>query len=89
MLSPYTYPVTVFVEALYPEISAQYNFVKEFSNKRYTDEEKHEICKLIKQGFSASCIAQKLNIPDNPSLHTIVSAVKHKRQWTSISDLYF
>lgn len=73
----------------YPEISAQYNFTKEGSNKRYTDEEKHEICKLIQQGFSATMIAQKLHVPDNPSLRSIVSAVKHKKQWNSISDLYF
>ena len=73
----------------YPGISAQYNFIKESSNKRYTDEEKHNICKLIKQGYLAADIAKELNIPCNASFMSIVSAVKHKKQWNSISDLYF
>lgn len=73
----------------YPEISAQYNFTKEYSNKIYTDEEKHKICQLIKQGLSTSDIAQKLQIPVNASFRTIVSAVRHKKQWNSISDMYF
>ena len=75
--------------ALYPDISAQYNFDKGYSNKRYTDEEKHKICQLIKQGFSASEIAHALQLPDSSSFRTIVSSVKHKKQWNSISDMYF
>lgn len=69
------------------EVSRSENTSNKFKKRSYkelTEQQVHEICKLLLQGDSITSIALKFN---RSRCH--IKAIKLKKYWKRISDLYF
>lgn len=67
----------------YTDISKNYDFSHRDIKTKITEKDALEICKLLKEGHGREYISKKLGVTESN-----VRAVKEKRQYTEISDLF-
>ena len=70
-------------------ISDEYSFIEKRSNRLFTDDQIHEICKLLKEEYSYDEIIQIMNLDPSKNYYNVFNSIKWKRRYTNISDLYF
>jgi len=75
---------------IWQHISSMYNIPKGRNNQLFTDDQIHEICKLILKGMSDEEIINELGLNlTKKEYWTTMYNIKTKRRFTRISDEYF
>jgi hypothetical protein len=71
------------------DISSQYNIPKEFSTQLFSDEQVHEICKLLELGYSDEEIINVISpgMPKEKYINVLPS-IRRRKRLTRISDNY-
>ena len=70
-------------------ISDEYSFTEKRSNRLFTDDQIHEICKLLKEKYNYEEIIQIMNLDPSINYYNVFNSIKWKRRYTNISNLYF
>lgn len=72
---------------LWPEIASKYNLAK--LNRRWTPEDIHTVCSMIKSGRNNKEIADELGVPFDHAFEAFLSRLKSGKSYKDITSLYF
>ena len=71
------------------DISSQYNIPKGRNNQLFSDDEIHQICKLLELGLSDEEIVKQVRPElDESKYRNVMRTIRHHRRFTRISDNY-